>query len=96
MGQGAPRGTDRGSFDPRQVLVQPGALKPETDKATGEFRSVVQYDRRDCRDAGVDGFLANVDTMFDQADSEAMQWEAFLLELADLFGCGAVSSYGCS
>jgi len=36
--------------------------------------------------AGVEGFLGNADTMFEQADSEAVQWEAFLLALAEAFG----------
>jgi len=35
--------------------------------------------------AGVEGFLGNADTMFEQADPEAVQWESFLLTLADLF-----------
>jgi hypothetical protein len=35
--------------------------------------------------AGVEGFLANADTLFDQADSDAVQWESFLLTLAELF-----------
>jgi hypothetical protein len=34
---------------------------------------------------GVEKFLANADTMFERADSDAAQWEAFLLALADLF-----------
>jgi hypothetical protein len=34
---------------------------------------------------GVEGFLANADAMFEQADSEAVQWESFLLTLAQLF-----------
>jgi hypothetical protein len=35
--------------------------------------------------AGVEGFLANTDAMFEQADSDAVQWESFLLTLAELF-----------
>jgi hypothetical protein len=34
---------------------------------------------------GVENFLVNADVMFEQSDSEAVQWEAFLLTLADLF-----------
>jgi hypothetical protein len=33
----------------------------------------------------VEAFLNNADTMFEQADSDAAQWESFLLALADLF-----------
>ena len=36
--------------------------------------------------AGVEGFLSNADTMFEQADAEAPQWECFLLMLSELFG----------
>jgi hypothetical protein len=36
--------------------------------------------------AGIEGFLANADTMFEQADAEAPQWECFLLVLSELFG----------
>jgi hypothetical protein len=35
--------------------------------------------------AGIEGFLDNADTMFEQADSEAVQWESFLLALDDIF-----------
>jgi hypothetical protein len=34
---------------------------------------------------GVEKFLGNADAMFEQADSDAAQWEVFLLTLADLF-----------
>jgi hypothetical protein len=33
----------------------------------------------------VEKFLANADTMFEQADSDAVQWECFLLALSDVF-----------
>jgi hypothetical protein len=36
--------------------------------------------------AGVEGFLGNAATMFEQADPEAVQWEIFLLALDDVFG----------
>jgi hypothetical protein len=36
--------------------------------------------------AGLEGFLGNSETMFEQADSDAVQWEAFLLVLAEVFG----------
>jgi hypothetical protein len=35
--------------------------------------------------AGVDGFLSNLDQMYDTADEESSQWEAFLLGLQDHF-----------
>jgi hypothetical protein len=35
---------------------------------------------------GVESFLGNSETMFEQADSDAAQWEAFLLVLANVFG----------
>ncbi len=34
---------------------------------------------------GVQGFLGNSETMFEQADADAVQWESFLLVLVDLF-----------
>jgi hypothetical protein len=34
---------------------------------------------------GVEKFLVNADAMFEQADSDAAQWEVFLLTLTDLF-----------
>jgi len=35
--------------------------------------------------AGVEKFLANAEAMFEQADSDAGQWEAFLLVLSEVF-----------
>jgi len=35
--------------------------------------------------AGIEGFLGNAEAMFEQSDSEAAQWEAFLLALRDVF-----------
>jgi hypothetical protein len=35
--------------------------------------------------AGVDGFLGNVESMYDSADEEGVQWEAFLLALHEHF-----------
>ena len=65
-----------------------GHSNPKRTKPLGSFEAWCNTIGGMLETAGVEGFLANVDTMFDQADSEAMQWEAFLLELADLFGAG--------
>jgi hypothetical protein len=63
-----------------------GRPKPKAVRPMGSFEAWYHTIGGTLELAGVEGFLANGDTMFDQADSEAVQWEAFLLELADVFG----------
>lgn len=63
-----------------QGRPEPKALKP-----LGSFEGWCRTIGGMLQAAGVDGFLGNAETMFQQSDSEAVQWEAFLLALCDLF-----------
>ena len=62
-----------------------GKPAPKAVRPLGSFEAWCNVVGGMLESAGIDGFLANADTMFEQADSEAVQWEAFLLVLADLF-----------
>ena len=62
-----------------------GRPKPKTIKPMGSFESWCETVGGMLETAGVEGFLANADTMLEQADAEAPQWECFLLVLAELF-----------
>jgi hypothetical protein len=42
--------------------------------------------------AGITGFLGNADALYEQADDESAQWEAFLLSCAEAFGDATVTS----
>jgi hypothetical protein len=63
-----------------QGRPEPKALKP-----LGSFESWCRTIGGMLQAAGVEGFLGNAETMFEQSDAEAVQWEAFLLALHDLF-----------
>lgn len=63
-----------------------GRPKPKRVKPLGSFESWCNVVGGILELAGVEGFLGNSETMFEQADADAIQWEAFLLALADLFG----------
>lgn len=63
-----------------------GRPKPKRVRPLGSFESWCNVIGGILELAGVEGFLANSDTMFEQADSDAVQWEAFLLVLAEVFG----------
>jgi hypothetical protein len=62
-----------------------GRPEPKTVRPLGSFEAWCKVVGGMLEVAGVPGFLANADTLFDQADSDATQWEAFLVVLADLF-----------
>jgi hypothetical protein len=62
-----------------------GRPKPKKVRALGSFESWCNVVGGILELAGVEGFLANSEVMFEQADSDAIQWEAFLLVLADVF-----------
>ncbi len=62
-----------------------GRPEPKTARPLGSFESWCNTVGGMLALAGVEGFLGNADAMFEQADSEAVQWESFLLTLADLF-----------
>ncbi len=66
-----------------------GRPQPKTVRPLGSFEGWCTTVGGMLELAGVKGFLANADTMFEQADSEAAQWESFLLALADLFAKSA-------
>jgi hypothetical protein len=68
----------------RYWFVQ-GRPKPKAVMPLGSFEAWCSVLGGMLELAGVEGFLANTDTMFGQADSEAVQWEAFLLTLDELF-----------
>ncbi|HWR50072.1 MAG TPA: hypothetical protein VN428_03140 [Bryobacteraceae bacterium] len=63
-----------------------GRPEPKGARPLGSFEAWCTVVGGMLESAGVAGFLANADTMFDRADSEAAQWEAFLLALAEMFG----------
>jgi hypothetical protein len=62
-----------------------GRPQPKTIKPLGSFESWSQTIGGILELAGIDGFLGNADTMYDQADPEAGQWEALFLVLFELF-----------
>ena len=62
-----------------------GRPKPKRVRSLGSFESWCNVVGGILELAGVEGFLANSETMFEQADSDAAQWEVFLLTLADIF-----------
>jgi len=63
-----------------------GRPKPKRVPSLGSFESWCNVVGGILELAGVEGFLGNSDAMFEQADSDAVQWEAFLVVLADVFG----------
>ena len=63
-----------------------GRPKPKKVKPLGSFESWCSVVGGMLELAGVEGFLGNADVMFEQADSDGVQWEAFLLMLANIFG----------
>jgi hypothetical protein len=62
-----------------------GRPEPKAVRPLGSFEAWCKVVGGMLEAAGVEGFLANADAMFEQADSEAVQWESFLLTLAELF-----------
>jgi hypothetical protein len=62
-----------------------GRPKPKSVRPLGSFESWCNVVGGILELAGVDGFLGNSETMFEQADSDAVQWEAFLSVLAEIF-----------
>lgn len=65
---------------------QPAASVP----ALGGFDGWAQAVGGMLAHAGIDGFLANLDELYDQADEEAAAWEAFLLAWADTYGTSPI------
>jgi hypothetical protein len=63
-----------------------GRPRPTKLQPMGSFESWCETVGGMLENAGVEGFLANADIMFEQADSEAGQWECFLLVLFEVFG----------
>jgi hypothetical protein len=63
-----------------QGRPEPKALKP-----LGSFEGWCRTVGGMLQSAGIDGFLGNAETMFEQSDAEAVQWEAFLLALYEGF-----------
>jgi len=61
-----------------------GQPEPRAVRPLGSFEAWCNVIGGMLEAAGVEGFLANADTMFEQADSEAAQWETFLLALAEM------------
>jgi hypothetical protein len=62
-----------------------GRPKPANVRPLGSYESFCETVGGILEVVGIDGFLGNADAMFDQADAEAAQWEAFLLALSDIF-----------
>jgi hypothetical protein len=62
-----------------------GRPQPKTLRPLGSFEAWCNTIGGMLELVGMEKFLANADSMFEQADSDAAQWEAFLLALADLF-----------
>jgi hypothetical protein len=62
-----------------------GRPKPQAVRPMGSFEAWCHTVGGILELAGIAGFLGNADTMFDQADADSLQWESFLLVLADLF-----------
>jgi len=68
----------------RYWFVQ-GRPTPKTVRPLGSFEPWCLTIGGMLEAAGVDNFLGNADSMFEQADGEAAQWESFLLMLVELF-----------
>jgi len=62
-----------------------GQPKPKSIKPLGSFESWCYVIGGILEAAGVEGFLGNIETMFEDSDLEAAQWEAFLLALDGIF-----------
>jgi len=62
-----------------------GRPKPKKVTTLGSFESWCNVVGGILELAGVEGFLGNAEVMFEQADSDGVQWEVFLLVLADVF-----------
>lgn len=62
-----------------------GRPKPKKVTTLGSFESWCNVVGGILELAGVEGFLGNAEVMFEQADSDGVQWEVFLLALADVF-----------
>jgi hypothetical protein len=61
-----------------------GQPKPNV-KALGSFEKWTIIVGGILQHAGIDGFMANAEAVYAEADEESTQWEAFLLTLHDLF-----------
>ena len=62
-----------------------GRPKPKKVRPLGSFESWCNVVGGILELAGVNGVLGNADVMFEQADSDGVQWEAFFLVLAEVF-----------
>lgn len=62
-----------------------GRPTPKEVRPLGSFEAWCETVGGMLETAGVEGFLRNADTMFEQSDGEASQWETFFLALAELF-----------
>jgi hypothetical protein len=62
-----------------------GRPKPRRVRPLGSFESWCAVVGGILELAGIEGFLGNSETMLEQADSDAVQWEAFLSVLAEIF-----------
>ena len=62
-----------------------GRKTPKRVRPIGSFEAWSETIGGMLETVGVEGFLGNADTMFEQADPEAAQWESFLWALMALF-----------
>jgi hypothetical protein len=62
-----------------------GRPEPKTLHPMGSFEAWCTMIGGILELVGLTNFLGNSDTIFEQADSDAVQWEFFLLELSDIF-----------
>jgi len=62
-----------------------GRPKPNAVRPMGSYEAWHHTVGGILKCAGIPGFLDNADTMFEQADADASQWESFLLVLGELF-----------
>ncbi len=60
--------------------------KPKNMRPLGSFESWCNVVGGILEHARVEGFLGNAEVMFEQADPDGVQWEAFFLVLAEVFG----------
>jgi len=76
------------------IMAWVSAGSPEDSvKVLGGFKQWSTIVGNILKNAGIVGFLENLDKMYDTADVEGQQWESFLLEVYACFGDKWFSTY---
>lgn len=70
-----------------RAWIQAGRPEPQRVQPLGSYTEWRFVIGGILEHAGVEGFLDNAKELYLEADSDRVQWEAFLEELASIFGC---------